>query len=71
MQCDFTDLRINQTVASPHTQVQLHWIFANEVSRPEILVYVSTYRLSPAVCFLFFLLRLSTIRIICLLKKDI
>lgn len=50
MQCDFTDLRINQTVASPRSQVELHWIFANEVLRPEILVYVTTHRLPFVSC---------------------
>lgn len=52
MQCDFTDLRINPTVASPRSQVKLHWKFANEVLRPEIRVFFTTYCLSPS--FLFF-----------------
>ncbi len=53
-QCDFTHLRINQTVPSPRSQVDSLWIFANEVLGPQILVHVTTYRLPPSFCFLFF-----------------
>lgn len=67
MQCDFTDLRINQTVASRRSQVEVHWNFANEVLRPEILVYVTTYLLSSGSCCSN-PLQLSTSKIICVLN---
>lgn len=61
MQRDFTDLRINQTVASPRSQVEPNWIFANEVLQPDILM---TLRIMRPLPFVPTLLRENTIKLV-------